>query len=148
MMAPTKKGGGGESGGGFSRYCFARVISVENGKVLNYEIACNSCKLCVEKKQALTDKRIEIGVYKIWKEMYESGCQAKENGMYSSVSLESKLAPVIFRKSFDQKLISSTVIADGGGGRGGGYNGINIYKVRNIYELYVLSIIPSYYRMN
>ena len=75
-----------------------------------------SCKLCVEKQQALTDKRIEIREYKIWKEMYESGCQAKEYGMYSSVSLESILSPVLFQKSLDQKLIYSTVIADDGSG--------------------------------
>ena len=51
--------GGGESGREFSRYCVAWAISVENGKVLNYEIACNSCKMCIEKQQALREKRMD-----------------------------------------------------------------------------------------
>ena len=94
---------GGKSGGGFFRYCVACAISVETGKVLNYEIACNSCKLCIEKQQALRGKRLELAEYKIWKEMHESSCQAKDYGEYSSVALESNLAPVIFRKSIAQK---------------------------------------------
>ena len=53
--------------------------------------------------------------------------QAKEFGKYSSVSLESKLAPVIFRKSIEQKLFYSTVIADGDD------NNINILGENNIY---------------
>ena len=53
MMVPIKKGGGG-TGGVFSRYCVGCAISVETGKVLNYEIACNSCKMCVEKQPALS----------------------------------------------------------------------------------------------
>ena len=99
MMGLIKKGGG------FSRYCIACAISVETGKVLSYEIACNSCKLCIEKQQALREKRIDLSEYKIWKEMHESSCQAREYGKYSSVALESKLAPVIFRKSIKQKLL-------------------------------------------
>ena len=118
---------GGKSGGGFSRYCVACAISVETGKVLSYEIACNSCKLCIEKQQALREKRMNLPEYKIWKEMHESSCQAREYGKYSSVALESKLAPVIFRKSIEQKLIYSTVIADGDD------KSINILAESNIY---------------
>ena len=72
-------------------------------------------------------KRIDLAEYKIWKEIHESKCQAKEYGKYSSVSLESKLAPVIFRKSIEQKLIYSTVIADGDD------KSINILAENNIY---------------
>ena len=104
---------GGKSGGGFSRYCVACAISVDTGKVLNYEIACDSFKMCIEKQLALREKRLDLAEHKIWKEMHESKCQAKEYGKYSSVALESKLAPVIFRKSIEQKLIYSTVIAEG-----------------------------------
>ena len=38
----------GKSGGGVSRYCFAAAISTSIGKVLSYDIASNSCKLCKE----------------------------------------------------------------------------------------------------
>ena len=135
MTVPIKKGGGGESGREFSRYCVAWAISVENGKVLNYEIACNSCKMCIEKQQALREKRIDLAKYKIWKEIHESKCQAKEFGKYNSVSLESKLAPVIFRKSIKQKLFYSTVIADGDD------NNINILAENNIYGKFNIVIM-------
>ena len=36
----------GKSGGGFSRYCFAFAISVDTGKVLAYDVSCNSCVAC------------------------------------------------------------------------------------------------------
>ena len=35
-----------KSGGGYSRYCFGSVISMFNGKVLAYDVACNSCSAC------------------------------------------------------------------------------------------------------
>ena len=50
--------------------------------------------MCIEKQQALRGKRIYFAEYKIWKEIDESKCNAKEYGKYSSVSLESKFAPV------------------------------------------------------
>ena len=112
MTEPSKKRGG-NSGGGFSRYCVACSKSVKTGKVLNYEIACNSCRFCVENQQALREKHINLAEYKICKEMHESSCQAKDYGEYISVALESKLSPVIFRKSIDQKILYSTVIANG-----------------------------------
>ena len=125
---------GGKSGGGFSRYCFACAISVETGKVLSYEIACNSCKFCIEKQQALRDNRIGLVEYKVLKEIHKPGCQAREYGNYSSVALESKLAPVIFRKAIEQKLIYSTVIADGDD------KSINILAENDIYGEYNIKI--------
>ena len=44
--------------------------------------------MCIEKQQALREKRIDLAEYKIWKEMHESSCKAKEYGKYSSVMLE------------------------------------------------------------
>ena len=44
---------GCKSGGGFSRYCVACAISVESGKVLDYEIACNNCRFCVRSYKLL-----------------------------------------------------------------------------------------------
>ena len=133
MTEPIKKGGG-KSGGGFSRCCVACAISVESGKVLSYEIACNSCRFCVEKQQALREKRITLAEYKIWNEMHKSSCQANDYGEYSSVALESKLAPVIFRKSIAQKILYSTVIADGDD------KGINLLAENNIYGEFNITI--------
>ena len=36
----------GKSGGGFSRYCFAAAVIAETGKVVAYNVACNSCNIC------------------------------------------------------------------------------------------------------
>ena len=37
-----------KSGGGFSKYCFPSAISVDSGKVLSSDVACNSCPRCGE----------------------------------------------------------------------------------------------------
>ena len=66
--------------------------------------------------------------------MHESSCQAKYYGEYSSVALESKLAPVIFRKSIAQKILYSTVIADGDD------KGINLLAENNIYGEFIITI--------
>ena len=66
--------------------------------------------------------------------MHESSCQAKDYGEYSSVPLESKLAPVIFRKSIAQKILYSTVIADGDD------KSINILAENNIYGEFNITI--------
>ena len=49
----------GKGGGGFARYCFASAISIETGKVLSFEVACNGCRYCVEKQQALREKKLQ-----------------------------------------------------------------------------------------
>ena len=33
--------------------------------------------MCIDKQQALRGKRIDLAEYKIWKEMHESSCKAK-----------------------------------------------------------------------
>ena len=35
-----------KSGGGLSRYCFSSAISVDSGKVLSYDVACNISHCC------------------------------------------------------------------------------------------------------
>ena len=101
----------GKGGGGFARYCFAPAISIET--VLSFEVACNGCRYCIEKQEALRDKRLSRENYCLWLVEHEKTCQAKEYDNVKSVALESKLAPVVFRKSIDQKLLYSTVVADG-----------------------------------
>ena len=104
---------GGSKGGGHSRYCFASAISTVSGKVLDFEVACNSCRLWTEKQQALRENRIGRDQYVDWFSKHQKDCQAKEYGDINSVALESKLAPLIFERSIDKKLIYSSVVADG-----------------------------------
>ncbi|KAI6648779.1 hypothetical protein LOD99_7166 [Oopsacas minuta] len=99
--------------GGFAQYCFAAGISIETGEVLSFEVACNGCRYCVDKQQALKDKKMSVKDYRLWEVQHKESCQAKDYGEYNSVALESKLAPVIFEKSIDQGLLYSTAVADG-----------------------------------
>ena len=39
---------GGKAGGGFSRYCFSSAIEIDSGKIIAYDVACNSCQRCTE----------------------------------------------------------------------------------------------------
>ena len=80
---------------------------------MSFGVACNGCRYCVEKQEALKDKRLSIDNYRLWQSEHVKTCQSKEYGHLNSVALESKLAPVVFRKSLDQKLLYSTIVADG-----------------------------------
>ena len=79
-----KKGGGGGIGGFFSRYCVACAISVETGKVLNYEIACIVAK-CVLRSNKILGRNEDLAEYKIWKECLN--LFAKPNNMANIVQL-------------------------------------------------------------
>ena len=111
MMEPTK--GEGVNFQEVFKVLFSSAISLETGKVLSYEVACNSCKYCVEKQQALKCKNITVEEYSEWLSEHEKTCQASEYGSNASTALESQLAPVVFRKSIKQKIYYSTVVADG-----------------------------------
>ena len=54
-----------KGGGGYSRYCFASVVSMTTGKVLAYEVACNSCSECTRHANMLEGKRIGKEEYEI-----------------------------------------------------------------------------------
>ena len=61
-------------GGGFARYCFASAISIETEHVLSFEVACSGCRYCVEKQQALREKRIAVEEYRHWQEKHKKIC--------------------------------------------------------------------------
>ena len=67
----------GKSGGGFSRYCFSSAISVNSGKVLSYDVACNSCPGCNEFELKLNKKQISESDYRIWVENHKSICPSQ-----------------------------------------------------------------------
>ena len=79
---------GGSKGGGHSRYCFASAISTESGKVLDFEIACNSCRQCTEKQQALRNGRVTRDQYVEWFSKHQKNCQADEYGDINSVGVK------------------------------------------------------------
>ena len=76
---------------------------------MKYAIAA----IAVEKQQTLKCKNITVEEYSEWLSEHGKTCQASEYGSYASKALESQLAPVVFRKSIEQKIYYSTVVADG-----------------------------------
>ena len=44
-----------KGGGGYSRYCSGSVISMAMGKILAYEVACNSCRECTRIANMIED---------------------------------------------------------------------------------------------
>ena len=78
MMEPTK--GEGVNFQEVFKVLFSSAISLETGKVLSYEVACNSCKYCVEKQQALKCKNITVEEYSEWLSEHVKTCQASEYG--------------------------------------------------------------------
>ena len=102
----------GKSGGGFSRYCFSSAISVNSGKVLSYDVACNSCPSCNEFELKLNKKQISESDYRVWVENHKSICPAQYSE-FASVQLESALAPVIVRQAYDRGIIFSGLVCDG-----------------------------------
>ena len=102
----------GKSGGGFSRYCFASAISVDSGKVLSYEVACNSCPRCNEFELKYTREQINDDEYQLWEQNHKTICPSKYSE-FASVQLESALAPVILRQAYERGIIFSGLVCDG-----------------------------------
>ena len=80
-----------KSGGGYSRYCFGSVISMFNGKVLAYDVACNSCSACTRIENLLDDGIITEDEYLTNIGDHKANCPAIYTA-FSSVSLESEIA--------------------------------------------------------
>ena len=102
----------GKSGGGFSRYCFAAAISVQSGKVLAYDIACNSCKICSELGNLYRDEVIRIEEFETRKLTHAPNCPAKFSS-YASVQLESALAPTVVRSALSRGVIFLGIVTNG-----------------------------------
>ena len=101
----------GKSGGGFSRYCFAAAISTNNGQVLSYGIAPNSCKLCNEYENLLITGQITKKDLSAWNASHSKVCTATYRD-YSSVQLESALAPSVVLDALDRGVIFSGLVTD------------------------------------
>ena len=103
----SKKGGGG-----YSPYCFAAAISVETGKVISYDVACNSCRKCNLYASKLRDQEITEEGHHNWFLEHQSTCPAKYSE-YASVHLESLLAPLVVRQAYDRGNIFTGIVSDG-----------------------------------
>ena len=102
----------GKSGGDFSRYYFSSAISVDFGKVLSYDVACNSCPGCNEFELKLNKKQVSESDYRVWVENHKSICPAQYSE-FASVQLESALATVIVRQAYDRGIINSGLVCEG-----------------------------------
>ena len=103
----SKKGGGG-----YSPYCFASAISVDTGKVVAYDVACNNCRSCSIYANKLRENEITGEEHHDWYISHQSNCPAKYSE-YTSVHLESLLAPLVARQAYDRGVIFTGVVSDG-----------------------------------
>ena len=103
----SKKGGGG-----YSPYCFASAISVDTGKVLAYDVACNSCRQCNMYASKLRENKITEEEHHDWHNVHQSTCPAKYSE-YASVHLESLLAPLVVTQAYHRGIIFSGIVSDG-----------------------------------
>ena len=102
----------GKSGGGFFRYCFAAAIAAETGKVLAYGVACNSCAFCSALDNKLRDSEIDSEVYATRMAVHKPLCSA-EYSEFSSVQLESAIAPKVIGNALARGVIFSSIVSDG-----------------------------------
>ena len=102
----------GKSGGGFSRYCFAAAIIAETGKVVSYGVACNSCAFCTETNNQLRDSIITTEQHEERIAIHASVCPA-EYADYSSVHLESAIAPKVISDALERGIVFSGIVSDG-----------------------------------
>ena len=99
-------------GGGFSRYCFASLIDMETGKVVAYNVACNSCPRCTELRHKLRDGILTAEEHRNQFEVHMNTCPAKYRD-FSSVSLESEICPEIVTQGYKRGIICDGLVCDG-----------------------------------
>ena len=118
----SKKGGGG-----YSPYCFASAISVETGKVLAYDVACNTCRQCNLHANKLRDHEMTEDEHHDWFLEHKITCPAKYSE-YASVHLESLLAPLVVRQAYDRGIVFTGIVSDGDNKTDAAIKEADIYK--------------------
>ena len=93
-----------KGGGGYSRYSFGSVISMTLGKILAYEVACNSCRECTRLANMVENNTIDKEEYDILVESHKSICPPKY-AEFASVCLESELSIVILEQALGRGII-------------------------------------------
>ena len=102
----------GKAGGGFSRYCFAAAIAAQTGKVLSYGVACNSCALCNSLGSKLRESVISDEEFEERMAVHKPLCSA-EYADFSSVQLESAIAPKVIEAAMRRGVLFSAIVSDG-----------------------------------
>ena len=102
----------GKSGGGFSRYCFAAAILVDTGKVVAYDVACNSCNICSMLANKLQRNQYTKEEYESQIEIHRNLCPAEYSDL-SSVHLESALAPKVITMAMQRGVRFTAIVSDG-----------------------------------
>ena len=100
------------SGGGFSRYCFASTILDETSKVVSYGVACNGCPKCTEYNNKLRRNEISFEKYENWKSNHVSICPV-EFAHLASVHLESAIAPQVVQDALERRIVFKCIVSDG-----------------------------------
>ena len=101
-----------KGGGGYSRYCFGSVVSMSLGKILEYEVACNSCRECTRIENMFEGDRIDREEYDILVDSHQSICPAKYSE-FASVCLESELSIVILEQALGRGIVFDGLVCDG-----------------------------------
>ena len=125
----SKKGGGG-----FSPYCFASAISCETGKVVAYDVACNTCRQCNLYARKLRQNELNAEQYDNFYKEHNTTCPAKFS-QYSSTNLESLLAPLVVRQAYDRGIIFSGIVSDGDNKTDIAIKDADIYKTLGFDDL-------------
>ena len=98
--------------GGFRRYAFASALSDDTGKVLSYEVGCNSCKPCILYANKLRDNEITEEEHQFLYASHQSSCPATYPE-YASVHLESLVAPDFVKQAYHSGVVFSGIVSDG-----------------------------------
>ena len=98
-------------GGGFSRFCFVSLIDMSTGKVVCYDVACNSCPKCTDLRHQLRAGKLSPVEYQAKFDLHLNTCPANYRD-FSSVSLESEIIPEILTQAFDRGIICDGILCD------------------------------------
>ena len=101
-----------KGGGGYSRYCFASVISMSVGKILAFDVACNSCRECTRLANMVEDQGLDKEEYDKLVVSHQPQCPAKYSA-YSSVCPESKLSTVLLEQALSRGIAFDGLVCDG-----------------------------------
>nr|XP_053634350.1 uncharacterized protein LOC128689906 [Cherax quadricarinatus] len=97
--------------GHHSNFGIGVAIDAVTKLVVDYQVLCKFCFMCVSIENRLKKKRITVETYETLKEKHESKCNKNFSG--SSGRMEVEAALIIWQRSVKQKLRFKTIVSDG-----------------------------------
>ncbi|XP_069961373.1 uncharacterized protein [Cherax quadricarinatus] len=97
--------------GHHSNFGIGVAIDALTKLVVDYQVLCKYCFLCVNMKSRLNKKKITVEKYEKFKENHEKKCNKNYSG--SSGKMEVEAALIIWQRSLKQKLRYKTIVSDG-----------------------------------